>query len=227
MRKKTFLTLAAIGVGVTACGGGTDPIVERNNPGTGTLTLRVTADIDASDVVGGFITDFDVTVEDAAGAPVSGATVTIQNSSLGTLTLLETSAGSGDYTATRNSFPGGDFELNVIRATANVENVVLGGPGVHTITSPSANDTVLASQALTVSWDRPSQALTAELETRDYASGVLLDTGTAVVPVAENVARPDQRVRVFRFNEVAIAGGLPGSRMRVEVRQTVEPIVVQ
>ncbi len=227
MRKKTFLTLAAIGMGVTACGGANDPIVERNNPGTGTLTLLVTAEIDGNDVVGGFITEFDVTVRDAAGAPVSGATVTIKNSSLGTVTLLETSAGSGDYFATRNSFPGGDFTLNVIRANDKVENVVLGGPGVHTITSPSANEIVPALQAITVTWDRPSTALSAELETRDYASGVLLDAGTAVIPAAENVANSVQRVRVFRFNEVSIASGLPGSRMRVEVRRTIEPIVVQ
>ena len=227
MKKGTFLTLAAIAVGVTACGGGTDPVIERNSPGTGTLTLEVKADIDANDVVGGFITDFDVTVKDAAGNAVSGATVTIENSSIGTLTLLETSAGSGDYTATRNVFPNGDFELNVIRGTDNVENVVLGGPGVHTITSPTANDTVPALQALTVLWDRPSQAVSAELETRDYTSGVLPDTSAAVVPASQNEARPDQRIQVYRFNEVSIVGGLPGSRLKVEVRQTVEPIVVQ
>ena len=227
IEKKSFLTLAVIGVGVTACGGGTDPVIDRNNPGTGTLTLEVQADIDANAVVGGFVTNFDVTVKDAEGNAVSEATVTIENSSIGTLTLLETSVGSGDYRATRNAFPDGDFELNVIRGTDNVENVVLGGPGVHTITSPSANDIVPALQAITVTWDRPSTALSAELETRDYASGVLLDAGTAVIPAAENVANSVQRVRVFRFNEVSIASGLPGSRMRVEVRRTIEPIVVQ
>ena len=40
-------------------------------------------------------------------------------------------------------------------------------------------------------------------------------------------ARTDQRIRVSRFNQVEIAGGLPGSRLKVEVRQTVEPIIVQ
>ncbi len=48
-----------------------------------------------------------------------------------------------------------------------------------------------------------------------------------MVPSTENVARADQRIRVFRFNEVGIDGGLPGSRMRVEIRQTVEPVIVQ
>ncbi len=211
---------------LVACGG-TEPTVERNDPGTGTLTLRVTADIDADDVVGGFITDFSVDVEDAAGDPISAAIVTINNSSLGEITLLETSAGSGKYTAVRNSFPSGDFELNVVRGTDNVQGVILGGPGVHTITAPLANDTLTALQSLTVTWTAPSQAKSAELETRNYGPLVVPDTGAAMVPSLENVARDNQRIRVFRFNEVGIDGGLPGSRLRVEIRQTVEPVVIQ
>ena len=221
------LVLGVMAGTLIACGGGTEPVVERNDPGTGTLTLKVTADIDAKDVVGGFITDFDVDVEDAAGNPISLATVTIKNSSLGEITLLETSAGSGKYTAVRNSFPNGDFELNVVRGTDNVQGVILGGPGVHTITAPLANDTLVAQQSLIVTWNSPSQAKSAEVETRDYGPVVVPDTGAAMVPSLDNVVRADQRIRVFRFNEVGINGGLPGSRLRVEVRQTVEPVIIQ
>jgi len=221
------LVLGVMAGTLIGCGGGTEPVVERNDPGTGTLTLKVTADIDAKDVVGGFITDFDVDVEDAAGNPISLATVTIKNSSLGEITLLETSAGSGKYTAVRNSFPSGDFELNVVRGTDNVQGVILGGPGVHTITAPLANDTLVAQQSLIVTWNSPSQAKSAELETQDYGPVVVPDTGAATVPALENVARVDQRIRIYRFNEVGINGGLPGSRLKVEVRQTVEPVIVQ
>ena len=221
------LVLGVMAGTLVACGSGTEPTVERNDPGTGTLTLKVTADIDANDVVGGFITDFDVDVEDAAGNPVSLATVTIKNSSLGEITLLETSAGSGKYTAVRNSFPDGDFELNVVRGTDNVQGVTLGGPGVHTITAPLANASVTALQSLIVTWNSPSQAKSAELETRNYGPVVVPDTGAAMVPALENEARADQRIRIYRFNEVGIDGGLLGSRMRVEVRQTVEPVIVQ
>lgn len=221
------LVLGLMAGALVACGNGTGPTVERNDSGTGSLTLKVTADIDADDVVGGFVTDFDVTVKDAAGNDVSGAIVTIKNSTLGVITLLETSAGSGDYTATRNIFPNGDFELNVERGTDNVKGVVLGGPGVHTITAPLANAVVTALQALTVTWDVPSQARSAELETHDYGSVVVPDNGEAVVPGLQNVARTAQRIRIWRFNEVDIAGGLPGSRLKVKVRQTVEPVIVQ
>ncbi len=227
MRSLPLSIMTAVLSTVVACGDSTGPVVERNDPGTGSSTLKVTADIEANDVVGGFITDFEVSVEDGAGNAVSGATVTIKNADLGTVTLLESGPGSGDYRATRNTFPAGDFELDVVRNTDNVEGVILGGPGVHEITSPAANDTVAALQALTVEWTVPLQARSAELETHDYSSPVLPDTGAAVVPATENVERPDQRIRVFRFNQVEIAGGLPGSRLKVEVRRTVEPVVVR
>ncbi len=221
------LVLGIMAGTLVACGSGTDPIVDRNDPGTGTLTLKVTADIDATDVVGGFITDFTVDVEDAGGNPISLATVTIKNSSLGEITLLETATGSGKYTAVRDSFPDGDFELNVVRGTDNVQGVILGGPGAHTITAPLANTTVTKLQSLLVTWDSPSQAESAELETRNYGPVVVPDTGAAMIPAAENVTRPHQRIRIYRFNEVSIDGGLPGSRLKVEVRQTVEPVIVQ
>ncbi len=221
------LVLGIMAGTLVACGSGTDPVIDRNDPGTGTLTLRVTADIDASDAAGGFTTDFQVDVEDAAGDPVSLAIVTINNSSLGEITLLETNAGSGRYVAVRNSFPDGDFELNVVRGTDNVQGVILGGPGVHTITAPLANASVTALQSLLVTWTAPSQARTAELETRDYGPVVVPDTGAAMVPSSDIVARPDERIRLYRYNEVDISGALIGSRLRVEIRQTVEPIVVQ
>ncbi|MCH7684484.1 MAG: hypothetical protein IIB35_12355 [Gemmatimonadetes bacterium] len=221
------LVLGVMAGTLVACGGGTEPTVERNDPGTGTLTLKVTADIDAKDVVGGFITDFEVVVEDAGGNPISGATVTIKNPSIGEITLLETSAGSGEYTAVRNTFPSGDFELNVVRGTDNIQGVILGGPGIHTITAPLADASVTALQTLIVTWNSPSQAKSAELETRDYGPVVVPDTGAVMVPSLENVARADQRIRIYRFNEVGINGGLPGSRLKVEIRQTVEPVIIQ
>ncbi len=228
MRVKLSGIAVVTGALLAACGGdSTGPAVDRNNPGTGSSTLLVTADVDASDVPGGFVTDLDVSVRDALGNPVSGVTVTIANAAFGVVTLLETGVGTGDYDATRNSFPGGDFILNVVRGPDNVRDVVVGGPGVHTITGPAINATVSTQQPLTVSWTVPSQAKSAEVETRDFGPVVMFDNGVFQIPVESNPARPDQRIRVFRFNELEIAGGLPGSRLRVEIRQTVEPIIVQ
>ena len=228
MKIKSF-SLIGIGVAlfVAACGDSlTDPAIERNDPGTGTGTLDIRADVDAFDEAGGFITEFDVRVRDGLGDPVSGATVTITNTGFGEVTLLET-ATAGDYWAERNTFHEGDYALRVVSGTDVVEGVVLGGPGIHTITEPMVDSTVAADQSLTVRWDVPSQARSAEVETQDYGPVLLPDTGAVIIPALSNPARADQRIRVFRFNEVDIAGGLFGSRMRVEVRQTVEPVIVQ
>lgn len=233
---KTAARILRLGVGlatltlVAACGDGTGPATSRNNPGTGSSTLRVTADIDANDdptIIGGFSTDYSVSVRDGLGSPVSGASVTIKNPSLGTLTLPETAPGSGDYLLVGNTFPSGDFELNVVRATDNVRGVVLGGPGVHNITAPVKNATLAANQPVMVRWTVPSMAKSAEVETRDFGPATLPDTGAYQISGASNPARPDQRIRVYRFNEVDIAGGLVGSRLRVTVRKTVEPVTAQ
>ncbi len=229
--RSLLAVLAGAGlIAAAACGDGTGPATSRNDPGTGTSTLKVTADIDANDdptIIGGFSTDYDVSVRDGAGNPVSSAIVTIKNVSLGTLTLPETSPGSGDYFLTGNTFPSGDFQLDVVRGSDNVRGVILGGPGVHNLTAPVASSTVPANQPLTVRWTVPSRAQAAEVETNDFGPVTLPDSGVYVIVGANNPPNSSQRVRLFRFNEVTMAGGLPGSRLRVEVRKTVEPINVQ
>lgn len=226
----TARALGATLIGIAACGDGTGPATSRNDPGLGTSTLRVTASIEAQDdnsAVGGFVTNYQVTVLDGLDNPVSGATVTIANPALGTVTLPEVAPGSGDYLITGNGFPAGDFRLTVVRGTDNVRDVVLGGPGVHSIISPTPNATDTAGTTAVVRWSVPSRAQAAEVETRDFGPVTLPDSGAYVVSGADNPVRPDQRVRVYRYNEVSLAGGLPGSRLRVKVRKTVEPVNVQ
>ncbi len=222
-------SLALVLIGQLGCGSSTGPAASRNNPGTGTNSLKVTADIDANDdpaAVGGFTTEYAVSVRDGASNKVSGATVKIATSA-GTLTLPETATGSGDYFISGSGFPSGDFTLSVVRGADTVRNVVLGGPGVHTITAPAQNATVAANQPLIVRWTVPSRATQAELETKNFGPQAMPDTGAYVIPGASNPPEAAQRIRVFRFNEVSIAGGLIGSRMRVQVRNTVEPVIVQ
>jgi hypothetical protein len=50
-----------------------------------------------------------------------------------------------------------------------------------------------------VTWSRPSEAAGVDLKTQDYS-----------VP-----ARPDQRIRVWWYNRVDVAGDLFGSRLHV------------
>lgn len=222
------VTAAALGAALACGDASTGPATSRNNAGTGTSTLQVQADIEAQDQTGGtFSTLFAVSVRDGLDNPISGATVSITNATLGTVALTEAVAGTGIYAAARPSFPAGDFRLEVVRGADNVRTVVVGGPGLHTITAPAANATVAANQPMTVRWSVPKRAKSAELETRDFGPVVLPDTGAYTIPGIDNPARTDQRIRVYRYNEVDIAGGLSGSRMRVTVRNTVEPIVAQ
>lgn len=229
---RMLAVLGSVTATALGCGNGTGPATARNNPGTGSSTLRVIADIDANDdptIIGGFSTDYFVSLRDGLGSAVSNATVTISNGAFagGKITLPETGTGTGEYLLTGNTFPSGDFRLDVAQGTNTITGVVVGGPGVHNITTPVKNDTVGALQPLLVRWTVPSQAKSAEVETRDFGPTTLPDTGAYQVPGVGNQARPDQRIRVHRFNEVDMAGGLTGSRLRVTVRKTVEPIVAQ
>lgn len=212
----------------TGCGDdATGPAVFRNDPGTGTRTLRVGAQIEGKDVPGGFVTDFEVEIRDVQGSPVSGATVTVRNGVLGVVNLLEREVGSGDYFATVNTFAPGDYRLDVVRDTDNVQGVVVGGIAAHAITSPQRNDTVPANQPLTVRWTRPSEAAGADVETKDFSVDGIPDSGSFTIPASQNPPRADQRIRVCRFNRVDIAGGLFGSQLKLKIRNTLEPVVVE
>jgi hypothetical protein len=53
------------------------------------------------------------------------------------------------------------------------------------------------------------------------------DTGTFTIAAAQNPPNTSQRLFVERFNEVDIAGGLAGSRLRVTFTASIDPYVVQ
>lgn len=204
------------------------PASTRNASGTGTGTLMVIADVEVEDESGGgYITRIHASVRDQAGAPVSGASVQINAAGLGVVPLAESPAGSGNYTATHNGAAGTDVRLDVTRGSDNVTRVIVGSPGLHRITAPAGGSVVPAGQALTVRWTVPRRALRAEVETRDGEVDDLADNGVHALSGALNPARIGQRIRVYRFNEVTIAGGRAGSRLRISIRDTVEPVTAQ
>jgi hypothetical protein len=222
--------IQAVAVLVLAAGcGGNTPATSRNNPGTGSSTLEVKADIDGSISNGTPLTNFQVTVKDGFGNNVSGATVGIANPSLtnGAITLVEANAGSGQYINSVAQIPSGDFSLTVTHPNGNVQGVVVGGPGMHTINAPTLNSSVAANQPLVVSWTTPAQAKQATIWTRDLNSVSMPDMGAFTIPAADNPPNASQRVFVERFNEVDMAGGLAGSRLRVTFTVSIDPYVVQ
>jgi hypothetical protein len=208
-----------VAVATAACGGSGHTALDQNRAGTGTASLKVTADATVTN---------SSTLTDGLGANVSGATVTIQNAGLGgDVALTEATAGSGHYTSSKTVLPSGDFTLSVVRGTDKVQGVVVGNPGTHAINAPVVNTTVAANpQPLAVSWTTPTAAKSVTITTRNY-SVQAPDTGTYSIPPANNPVRTGQRVILKRANEVEIAGGLPGSIFRVAVTTTVDPFTVQ
>jgi hypothetical protein len=235
---KRILTLAAAAAAL-ACGSNNtnNAAVSRNNPGTGTSTLLVQGDINATQTTGTTPapapqTTFSVTVKDGSGANISGATVTVLNSSVpdGVVNLVEAPAGSGRYSATVASYPTGDFHMNVVKGTDSVQGVVVGGPGMAAINAPvvssTGTTTVTANQDLAVSWTTPAVGKQVTVSTRD-TSFTGPDLGAYTIVAAQNPARLNQRLRVDRFNEVEAAGGLVGSRLSVMYRVAIDPFNVQ
>ena len=229
------LAAAAMALSILSCSdSATGPNLASNNnsPGAGTSTLLVTAGIDFNDnagVAGGFASFYSVNLRDGQGNPVSGATVTIQNPAAGNLTLAEGLPNNpGVYSISGSGAPSGDFRLDVTRGADNIRGVIVGGPGAHSILAPLAHDTVVAGDSLLARWSVPIRAQTAVVETRNTDPPIATaDDGLFWIPAIANPARIDQRLRIYRSNEVNVAGGLSGSLFRVSVRQTVEPYVAQ
>src|SRR5258708_39157211 len=163
---------AVAAIVLAACGGKTDTAVSHNNGGTGSLNLSVKADVDAVFSSTGSRSDLIVKSEDGAGNKVTGATVTVSNLTWGSVTLTETTPGaSGDYRKTQPSFPSGDFGLSVscnpcnvpaisttATITGNIQGVVLGGPGPHTINYPRAGVAGPLCQTGAGRWGAPAHA---------------------------------------------------------------------
>ena len=209
--------------------------MSHNNGGTGSLNLSVKADVDAVVSSTGSPTDLRVSILDGAGNNVTGATVTISNPSWGSVALVEMTPGaSGDYRKTQPSFPSGDFGLSVVcnpcgvpqisptaTITGNIQGVVLGGPGVHTINYPQAGVAVAMNQPVAISWTTPIQAASAAVTTNNFGPVLAADSGSYTIPGADNPPATSQSLNLARYNEVAIAGGLFGSRLRVTVEANV------
>lgn len=221
-----FVPLAAAALWLAACGGGSSLATDRNRAGSGKSSLLITGDVSASMSSG--VTNFTVDLSDGLGNNVSGATVNISTSDLGAVPLVEANPGSGHYLNSKTSFPTGDFTLSVSRGSDSVQGVVVGNPGMHTINAPLKSSVVPGNQPLQISWTTPLTAKSVAIETKDYGPALAPDTGTYTIPATGNPPRTSpQRLTVSRVNEVDIAAGLPGSRLDVTFKNTVDPYTVQ
>jgi hypothetical protein len=212
-----------------SCSGGASPaaIVGPTDPGTGTATLTIDANVSADEstndarVATQFGTDFTVNIT-KAGAVISAATVTI-GSAGGSVTLAET-ATPGTYAGTQAGYHQ-TYTLDVVAGADNVRGVRLVGPAFHTISSPTEGATYPAGQPITVNW-APGGAPEATVETRSMPETTTNDSGTFTVGASFLAGEPgrveDERVRVRRASRTPLAGGAAGSDLSVTVRNQVE-----
>ena len=177
------------------------------------------------------MSSFLVSVQDSLGVNLPNAIVTITNGGIGVLALVHDNLDPGKYKLTRSGYTSGTYVLNIARGTDFVSNVTVVAPDLHTITSPTVSDILFTAASFTVLWTRISAAEVVTIETRDF--GPVLsssvgdsDDGSFVISSGGTV-RTDQRIRVWRKNSTTISVGRTGSSFDAEIRNSVEPIVVQ
>jgi hypothetical protein len=216
---------------VAACGGNSLDPGAGNDPGTGTRTLLVDADVQASPrqtnpaTADGFETHVEVRLE-KNGIAITTGTVTVSSNG-GDIALV--------FQSSENRWWGVQtgyhevYELNVRSGDDAVEAVRLDGPSLHHFTAPAAGATVDATVPLAVRWDRDEAADTAMFDTEEMDDIAVADTGAFEVPVGglrSNEGETEQeRLRLDRHSRIAPAGAVAGSELRVEVRNEIDVLV--
>jgi len=227
-----YLGGLALSLALAACGGGgaLDPGA-GNDPGTGTGTLFIDADMEATPVVpnasapDNFQTELRVRVR-KNDVPVITGTVTVVSN--GGTTALLYDAGEGRWQGVQAGYHE-VYELSVASGDDAVDGVRVDGPALHYFTAPTAGATVDATMPLAVTWSRDEGADSATLDTDMLDSVAIADSGTYSIPVgglkSKSTETEQEHLRLDRAARVAPAGAIGGSEMRVRVRNDIDLIV--
>jgi len=212
---------------LAACGGG-----PSNDPGTGTNTLFVDADMHASSDAANasessqYSTDLRVRVQ-LNGADVTTGTVTVSDDN-GSTSLVYDGTNGNRWYGTESGYTG-EYTLDIVSGTNTVEGVVLTGPDIHTFTAPTGSAAVDATKPIEVDWARDVQADEATIETNKLDRVPIPDSGTFMIPVGgvdSDATQPkDDDIQIVRSSTIAPAGAVGGSQLRVSVENHL-PILV-
>jgi hypothetical protein len=220
---RTILGVLAGAALLTACGG--------SDPGSGTQTLYVEATASSDGSSQG--TSITVLVRDggAQGSFLQNATVTVigdrgTNHALPFVGVF----GIGAYHKSNFNWEGG-WRLKIVNGNDNLEAYVA-GPGLTTITAPTANSTFskASAQNLSVQWrdDMGRTMPNADIDfRRANIDRTVQDTGSYSVDYNSLVVATDEQITVTRWTELNLRGGVTGSRFRAETKAELDLIVAQ
>ncbi|MBW2457132.1 MAG: hypothetical protein JRI68_21630 [Deltaproteobacteria bacterium] len=231
-----FAATTALAAGLLGCGsdftnepaGGAAG--SGDSAGSGTATLLVSGHVDATESVdnGASSSQFQVelSVEVWRGSePVDDATVEIVP--IGGQPLVLQSAGQG--TALYLGAGAGYHETYGIAVTAGSDTLSgaqVDGPDIHVFSRPTPGQVIAPETDLEVRWDRSSPADEATIETDELEETLIADEGSYTIDGAYFEGRDDgleeDRLTIRRTNFVELAGGVPGSLLRVSLRNRVE-----
>lgn len=214
-----------------ACGGNDLAPGAGDDPGSGTHTLFVDADVQATprltnaSSAADFQSHFEVSVA-KDGLAVTSGTVTVVSEASEVALVYD--AGNNRWTGRQDGYHE-VYELTVRSGDDAVDAVRLDGPSPHHFTEPQPGATVDALMPLVVRWARDEAAAAADFETEEMDSISIADTGSFEVPVGglkSNGGETEQeRLRLDRFARISPAGAVAGSELRVEVRNEIEILV--
>lgn len=226
--------LASSIVTLVACS--SDPLEpgSGDQAGTGTNTLRVNASVMAkpritnAKLAGDFLTEFRVQLS-LNDTPVSSGSVTVRSAAINMpLAWKDNGQSAGRWEA---SVAGYDevYQLDVMSGDDRVTGVVVDGPDIHSITSPSAGAALDATTAIALTWDRVETADEARLSV-ESDDVTVADTGTYTMSPrtlrADKGSTKTNRMRVTRVNRVLPAGAVGDSSVSVGVVNEIEVVAM-
>jgi hypothetical protein len=228
----SLILLSCLGTLVSACGSGGDlDPGAGDDPGSGSLTLLVDAEISARPLLANaskqqdFITEFRVRI-DKAGTPLTIGSVVVE-SAAGAVVLTY----GGDDNRWNGAQAGYSevYRLSVMSAGDVVDNVQVDGPSLHWFTAPILGATVNTQLPVTVAWSRDGSAESAQLDTDKLDGLTISDTGSFEIPVGGFKSKRDgveqEYIRLTRSSRITPSGALVGSQMQVEIRNQIEVLV--